>query len=114
MIKIVQNDASQMWELWIGSDPDPIGGCRFSAHYERQGAEIAKEMLELWIARAARAEQLFGALEINEFDFKEAVRRFSEILIHRALERTGGNKKAAATLLGMKRTTLHETLARCS
>ena len=39
-------------------------------------------------------------------DFEEAVSRFERQLLEQALRRTGGNKKRAAEILGLKRTTL--------
>jgi DNA-binding NtrC family response regulator len=39
-------------------------------------------------------------------DFDTAVTRFQRAMLQQALEQTGGNKTAAAELLGMKRTTL--------
>ena len=44
--------------------------------------------------------------------YDEHVRRVELALINRALERTGGNKRRAAALLNMKRTTLVEKLKR--
>jgi transcriptional regulator with GAF, ATPase, and Fis domain len=40
------------------------------------------------------------------FDFERAVSRFERNLLSKALRKAGGNKKAAADLLGLKRTTL--------
>jgi len=37
---------------------------------------------------------------------------FESLLIQRALERSGGNKRKAAAILGLKRTTLVEKLKR--
>ena len=39
-------------------------------------------------------------------DFDTAVTRFQLSMLQQALSQTGGNKTAAAELLGMKRTTL--------
>lgn len=44
----------------------------------------------------------------KEMGFFERVDAYKASLIDAALKKTGGNKKAAAALLGMKRTTLHE------
>jgi len=46
------------------------------------------------------------------FSYDEHVRRVELALITRALERTGGNKRQAAALLNLKRTTLIEKLKR--
>lgn len=48
----------------------------------------------------------------NGIDFYEEVRRFEDALIRRALKLTGGNQKKAASLLGIKPTTLHTILKR--
>ena len=52
--------------------------------------------------------------EITEegFDFNSAVEAFEDQLILEALRRSGGNKQAAARLLGLKRTTLVAKLRR--
>jgi transcriptional regulator with PAS, ATPase and Fis domain len=46
------------------------------------------------------------------FDFNRAVESFEDQLIHEALRKSGGNKQAAARLLGLKRTTLVAKLRR--
>jgi two-component system, NtrC family, response regulator PilR len=48
----------------------------------------------------------------SEFDFNSAVEAFESQLIQEALQRSGGNKQAAARLLGLKRTTLVAKLRR--
>jgi DNA-binding NtrC family response regulator len=48
-----------------------------------------------------------GGLELDT-----VIADFERSLIHRALERTGGNKRQAADLLHVKRTTLIEKLKR--
>ncbi|MGH7899397.1 MAG: sigma-54 interaction domain-containing protein, partial [Candidatus Binatia bacterium] len=48
----------------------------------------------------------------NGFDFNQAVEAFENRLIGEALRRSGGNKQAAARLLGLKRTTLVAKLRR--
>jgi two-component system response regulator PilR (NtrC family) len=48
----------------------------------------------------------------SEFDFNRAVEAFESQLIQEALQRSGGNKQAAARLLGLKRTTLVAKLRR--
>ncbi len=47
-----------------------------------------------------------------DFSYDEHIRRIELALIDRALERTGGNKRQAAELLRLKRTTLIEKLKR--
>ena len=46
------------------------------------------------------------------FDFNRAVEAFENQLIHEALQKSGGNKQAAARMLGLKRTTLVAKLRR--
>jgi two-component system response regulator AtoC len=48
----------------------------------------------------------------ERFSYDEHIRRVELALITRALERTGGNKRQAAALLNLKRTTLIEKLKR--
>ena len=48
----------------------------------------------------------------DDFSYDEHVRRVELALINRALARTGGNKRQAAELLSLKRTTLIEKLKR--
>ena len=45
-------------------------------------------------------------------DLRAVVAQLEESLIDQALERTGGNRNAAAQLLGLNRTTLVEKLKR--
>ncbi len=52
------------------------------------------------------------ALSDEGFDFNRAVEAFENQLIVEALRRSGGNKQAAARLLGLKRTTLVAKLRR--
>jgi DNA-binding NtrC family response regulator len=55
-----------------------------------------------------------GAVDLpaEGVDLREVVARLEESLIAKALERTGGNRNAAAQLLGLNRTTLVEKLKR--
>jgi two-component system, NtrC family, response regulator PilR len=48
----------------------------------------------------------------DTFDFNRAVEAFENQLIHEALQKSGGNKQAAARMLGLKRTTLVAKLRR--
>jgi transcriptional regulator with PAS, ATPase and Fis domain len=52
------------------------------------------------------------ALPDDGLDFDAFISRIEHEVIRRALERTGGNKAAAATVLNLKRTTLVEKLKR--
>ncbi len=45
-------------------------------------------------------------------DMREEIERYQQMMIRTALERTGGNRKAAAEMLGLNRTTLVEMLKR--
>jgi DNA-binding NtrC family response regulator len=49
-------------------------------------------------------------LDPETFDFNTLVSDFEDRLILRALTKTGGNKKEAARLLNLKRTTLIEKI----
>ena len=51
-------------------------------------------------------------LRIKSLDFRKAKEEFENGLIRQALSLSGGNRKKAATLLGLKRTTLLEMLKR--
>ncbi len=53
---------------------------------------------------------LLAGLEDDNFDFNALVSDFEDRLILRALAKTGGNKKEAAKLLNLKRTTLIEKI----
>jgi DNA-binding NtrC family response regulator len=52
------------------------------------------------------------ALPDTGLDFDSFIARIEREVIRRALERTGGNKAAAASVLNLKRTTLVEKLKR--
>ena len=56
------------------------------------------------------ADNLTARLPESGLDFNSAVEQFENTLILQALERTGWNKKAAARLLGLNRTTLVEKI----
>ncbi|MGZ8428069.1 MAG: sigma-54-dependent transcriptional regulator [Candidatus Deferrimicrobiaceae bacterium] len=51
-------------------------------------------------------------LRVKSLDFRKAKEEFENGLIRQALSLSGGNRKKAATLLGLKRTTLLEMLKR--
>jgi DNA-binding NtrC family response regulator len=51
-----------------------------------------------------------GETRVRIYDFKALVARFEEKLIRKALRMSGGNKKEAAELLSLKRTTFLEKL----
>ena len=57
-----------------------------------------------------RPGNLTTRLPEDGVDFNSAVEQFENTLILQALERTGWNKKAAARLLGLNRTTLVEKI----
>ena len=62
---------------------------------------------------SGKRETVPGLAE-DGFDFNRAVEAFENRLIGEALRRSGGNKQAAARLLGLKRTTLVAKLRRRS
>ncbi len=57
-------------------------------------------------------EEAQEKLRIRGLDFRKAKEEFENGLIRQALSLSGGNRKKAATLLGLKRTTLLEMLKR--
>jgi two-component system, NtrC family, response regulator AtoC len=61
---------------------------------------------------AARAASQGSELPESGIDLRQAVAEYEESLIEQALSRTGGNRNAAAQLLGLNRTTLVEKLKR--
>ena len=66
------------------------------------------------IRQASEAIDLIPGLALPDegLDFESFISRIEHEVIRRALERTGGNKAAAATVLNLKRTTLVEKLKR--
>jgi two-component system response regulator AtoC len=66
------------------------------------------------IQRASSAGELIPGLALPDegLDFDAFISRIEHEVIRRALERTGGNKAAAASVLNLKRTTLVEKLKR--
>ena len=66
------------------------------------------------IQSASEGEQLFHGLSLPDdgLSFEAFMSSIEREVIRRALERTGGNKAAAAQVLNMKRTTLVEKLKR--
>ena len=66
------------------------------------------------IQQASEAGDLIPGLALPDdgLDFDVFISRIEHEVIRRALERTGGNKAAAATVLNLKRTTLVEKLKR--
>ncbi len=66
------------------------------------------------IQQASDADDLIPGLALPDdgLDFDAFISRIEHEVIRRALERTGGNKAAAASVLNLKRTTLVEKLKR--
>jgi two-component system, NtrC family, response regulator AtoC len=66
------------------------------------------------IPQSAEAAEMFPGLALPDdgLDFDLFIARVEREVIRRALERTGGNKAAAAQVLNLKRTTLVEKLKR--
>jgi DNA-binding NtrC family response regulator len=89
-------------------------------HEERSGvfrtsAPPAANLREAEVARVVdRAPDTTLVAELPEagIDLRNAVEVFENQLIRQALERTNWNKKQAASLLGLNRTTLVEMLKR--
>jgi sigma-54 specific flagellar transcriptional regulator A len=71
--------------------------------------EVPASPTELLTQAAARAAD---ALPHAPVDLQQLLRQLEDTFINAALERTAGNKKAAADLLGLQRTTLVEKLRR--
>jgi len=67
-------------------------------------------MLESIVAALARPGPV--AFPADPVDLQALLRKLEDAFIDAALERAGGNKKAAADLLGLQRTTLVEKLRR--
>ena len=62
--------------------------------------------------RERRSTPAFVTLPEEGFDLEPTSPSIERELIRRSLERTGGNKRKAAAILGLKRTTLVEKLKR--
>jgi sigma-54 specific flagellar transcriptional regulator A len=75
--------------------------------------ETAAELRPLFGPVASPAEEIVLD-DAHPVDLPAMLRRLEDAYIDAALERTGGNKKAAADLLGLQRTTLVEKLRRRS
>jgi DNA-binding NtrC family response regulator len=76
----------------------------------RDGGEIELSDLPESLRRVSPPDLQAGTLALGEVDFRSIVDQFQADLIANALERTGGNKKEAAELLGLNRTTLIEKI----
>lgn len=70
------------------------------------------DLPERVLGRGVLARSAHTSLPEIGIDLRRAVESFENQLIQQALERTGWNKKQAATLLGINRTTLVEMLKR--
>ena len=79
-----------------------------------QGAWLEKKDLPPAMVRDGdrSAGEAGEKLRIKSLDFKKAKEEFENGLLRQALSLSGGNRKKAATLLGLKRTTLLEMLKR--
>ncbi|BDG07962.1 sigma-54 interaction domain-containing protein [Anaeromyxobacter paludicola] len=78
-------------------------------------AEVNEELRRVFCEREEPAAAALGGapnLEDGPVDLPAMLRRIEDGYIEAALARTGGNKKAAADLLGLQRTTLVEKLRR--
>jgi sigma-54 specific flagellar transcriptional regulator A len=76
--------------------------------------ESTEELRSLLCAPAPPPAQAIVLDDAHPVDLPAMLRRLEDAYIDAALERTGGNKKAAADLLGLQRTTLVEKLRRRS
>ncbi|HEY6394730.1 MAG TPA: sigma-54 dependent transcriptional regulator [Candidatus Binataceae bacterium] len=78
------------------------------------GQLIEAELLPPNLAAASRASlHIPATLGEDGVDLNQLVRELEGRFINEALQRTGGNKQAAARLLGLKRTTFAAKLRRC-
>ena len=75
-----------------------------------RGAEITPELLPTELRTGAEARPTPGLREGT--DFARAVTDFERGLIEAAMKQAGGVQKKAASLLGLKPTTLNEKLKR--
>jgi sigma-54 specific flagellar transcriptional regulator A len=76
--------------------------------------ELPVEEVRPMLRSAPAASEPIVVDEAHPVDLPDMLRRIEEAYIDAALARTGGNKKAAADLLGLQRTTLVEKLRRRS
>jgi len=90
-----------------GTTVEPIGAQR-SLFRVVESADLAAALAPPPPPSASGAVELDG----HPVDLPAILRRMEEAYIDAALARTGGNKKAAADLLGLQRTTLVEKLRR--
>jgi DNA-binding NtrC family response regulator len=79
---------------------------------KRHGRLEPSDMPAQLTARSHAEPSHSSALPDSGIDLRQAVADFEESLIEQALSRTGGNRNAAAQLLGLNRTTLVEKLKR--
>ncbi len=77
-----------------------------------RGDELDVDLLAPSLRQSATATAPTTTVPINGVSFNEAVGGFKRQLIIRALQATGGVQKAAAELLDLKPTTLHEMMKR--
>jgi DNA-binding NtrC family response regulator len=80
-----------------------------------EGSVIEPSLLPANVVSRTRMSETRVPPEIGEkgIDLNAIVRDLEGRLINEALKRTGGNKQAAARLLGLKRTTFAAKLRRC-
>lgn len=102
-MELVRNHDSGYWDLYVGTEPEPI---RFCSTASREMGEVIAGFLRDHILVKGNAEVSDTVWE--EHGFYYAVERYERAIIMQALARTEGNKKQAAALLKMNRTTLVE------
>ena len=99
-----------LWRSLVGFD----GRCSLRTWVYRVAHNTATSQV---IRRRAHTPTLVSLDEVaslpdDGLDFDAFISRIEHEVIRRALERTGGNKAAAATVLNLKRTTLVEKMKR--
>ena len=106
-------------EIWsdLGGVPDPVSLPERSELLDtpvpRGPVALAPETGEVAGTRAAEAPAIFPQANLSlPVDLPNLLRTLEEFYIRTALEQSGGNKKEAARLLGLGRTTLVEKLRR--
>ena len=92
--------------------PHVRGAVRDPAPTPPAAQELAVEQVRPMLRAAPLAADPVAIDEAHPVDLPDMLRRIEEAWIDAALARTRGNKKAAADLLGLQRTTLVEKLRR--
>lgn len=98
----------------------PSGGAARRVGPEEEGADVKLDVLRDAARSLSKAMKAIRALELSGpagppdvgrgVDFYDEVRRFEILLIERALLHCGGSQVRAASLLGLKTTTLNSKI----